>query len=76
MLKTIDLSYNYNLNLFFMKMLSSISNPIIMNSLIEKAKIKDNEATTQLFLEMQKELYAISKTRLKNEDDINDVSLV
>lgn len=43
-----------------------------MNSLIEKARNRDNEAITELFLSMQKELYAISKTRLNNEDDIND----
>lgn len=40
--------------------------------LVERAMKKDNDAITTLFLDMQKELYAISKTRLRNEDDIND----
>ena len=43
-----------------------------MNELLEKAVNRDNNAITEIFLNMQKQLYAISRARLQNEDDIND----
>lgn len=43
-----------------------------MEDLVEKAKNYDTEAFSQLFLMLEKELYLIAKTRLKNDDDIGD----
>ena len=42
-----------------------------MEELVEKAK-KEDEAFDKLILLIEKELYFIAKTRLKNEDDIAD----
>lgn len=43
-----------------------------MEELVEKAKNKDEEAFDNLILSIDKELYLIAKTRLKNEEDIAD----
>ena len=47
-------------------------NEIKVEELVEKAKKKDEEAFNELILKMEKEMYLIAKTRLKNEDDIAD----
>lgn len=43
-----------------------------MEELVEKAKKKDDEAFNELIMKMEKEMYLIARTRLKNEDDIAD----
>lgn len=43
-----------------------------MEELIKKAKDGDKEAFTTLMLSLEKELYKIAKTRLKNDDDVYD----
>lgn len=43
-----------------------------MDKLIKKAINGDKDAFTNIILQMQNELYAISRTRLKKEEDIND----
>lgn len=43
-----------------------------MEELVEKSKNNDADAFSQLFLMLEKELYLIAKTRLKNDDDIGD----
>lgn len=43
-----------------------------MEELVEKAKNKDEKAFDELILLVQKEIYLIAKTKLKNEDDIAD----
>lgn len=43
-----------------------------MNELIEKAKDGDIYAFTELVKEFQSDLYHIARTRLSNDDDIND----
>lgn len=43
-----------------------------MEELVEKAKNKDEQAFSELFKIIKKELYVIARTRLKNEDDIED----
>lgn len=44
----------------------------ILEELINRAKNKDKEAFTQAVLAIQTELYFIAKTKLNNEEDIND----
>lgn len=44
----------------------------ILDKLIKKAINGDKDAFTNIILQMQNELYAISRTRLKKEEDIND----
>lgn len=44
-----------------------------MEELVEKAKKNDESAFNELILIVQKEMYLIAKTKLKNEDDIADV---
>lgn len=43
-----------------------------MDTLIIKAINGDKDAFTNIILDMQNELYAISRTRLNQEEDIND----
>ena len=43
-----------------------------MEELIQKAKNGDKEAFTTIMLSLEKDLYKIAKTRLKNDDDIYD----
>lgn len=43
-----------------------------MEELIKKAKDGDKEAFTTLMLSLEKKLYKIAKTRLKNDDDVYD----
>lgn len=43
-----------------------------MNELIEKSKNGDIEAYTELIKNIEKDLYRIARTRLNNNDDIND----
>lgn len=43
-----------------------------MEELVEEAKNNDKSAYTKLVLSMEKELYLIARTKLKNEDDIGD----
>lgn len=43
-----------------------------MEEFVEKAKNKNEEAFDKLILLIEKELYLIAKSRLKNEDDISD----
>ncbi len=43
-----------------------------MEELVEKAK-NDNDAFTQLILEIQNDLYSIAKMRVKSEEQIEDV---
>lgn len=43
-----------------------------MEELVEKAKKNDEEAFNLLILSVQKEMYLIAKSKLKNEDDIAD----
>lgn len=40
-----------------------------MEELIQKAKNGDKEAFTTIMLSLEKDLYKIAKTRLKNDDD-------
>ncbi len=44
-----------------------------MQELLEKAKNGDKEAFTELLTYIEKDLYKIARTRLKNDDDIADV---
>lgn len=44
-----------------------------MEELVEKAKNKVDGAFDELILSMEKEMYLIAKSRLKNDDDIADV---
>lgn len=44
-----------------------------VEELIEKAKNEDGEAFTQLILQIEKDLYCIAKTRIANENDIDDI---
>ena len=43
-----------------------------MEELIEKAKNNDKRAFSELIVAIEKELYLIAKTKLKNDDDIGD----
>lgn len=43
-----------------------------MEELVEKAKNNDKKAFSELIMAIEKELYIIAKTRLKNDDDIGD----
>lgn len=43
-----------------------------MEELIQKAKNGDKEAFTTIMLSLEKDLYKLAKTRLKNDDDIYD----
>lgn len=43
-----------------------------MEELVERAKNKDEKSFDELILLVQKEIYLIAKTKLKNEDDIAD----
>lgn len=43
-----------------------------MEELISKAKAGDKDSFEKLIMSVQNDLYRISKTRLKNEDDVND----
>ncbi len=43
-----------------------------MEELVEKAKRNDEDAFNKLILSVQKEMYLIAKSKLKNEDDIAD----
>ena len=44
-----------------------------MEELVEKAKNKDDKAFTELILHIEKDLYCIAKSRIDNENDIDDV---
>ncbi len=44
-----------------------------VEELVEKAKNGDSEAFTQLLLSMEKDLYCIAKSRINNENDIDDI---
>lgn len=43
-----------------------------MEELVEKAKNNDKRAFSELIIAIEKELYLIAKTKLKNDDDIGD----
>jgi RNA polymerase sigma-70 factor (ECF subfamily) len=43
-----------------------------MEELVQLAKDGDKKAFTKLILDMKNELYGVAKSRLKNEDDIDD----
>lgn len=43
-----------------------------MEELVERAKNKDEEAFDKIVLLIEKEMYLIAKTRLKDDDDIAD----
>ena len=43
-----------------------------MEELIEKAKNNDKRAFSELIIAIEKELYLIAKTKLKNDEDIGD----
>ena len=43
-----------------------------MEELIQKAQKGDREAFTQIILSIRNDLYKIAKTRISNEEDIND----
>lgn len=43
-----------------------------MEELVEKAKVNNTEAFSELIRSIEKELYHIARTRLRNEDDICD----
>lgn len=43
-----------------------------MEELVEKAKNHDKRAFSELIMAIEKDLYFIAKTRLKNDDDIGD----
>lgn len=43
-----------------------------MEELIQKARNGDKEAFTTIMLSLEKDLYKLAKTRLKNDDDIYD----
>lgn len=43
-----------------------------MEELVEKAKNNDQRAFSELIMAIEKELYLIAKTKLKNDDDIGD----
>ena len=43
-----------------------------MEELVKKAKNNDEEAFDKLITLIEKEMYLIAKTRLKNDDDIAD----
>ena len=44
-----------------------------VEELVEKAKRNDCEAFTQLILMIQKDLYCVAKSRIANENDIEDI---
>lgn len=44
-----------------------------MEELVKKAKNKDSNAFTQLILNIEKDLYCIAKSKIDNENDIDDV---
>lgn len=44
-----------------------------MEELVEKAKNSDSEAFTHLILNIEKDLYCIAKSKIDNENDIDDV---
>ena len=44
-----------------------------MDELVEKAKKNDIDAFTKLILNIRKDLYCIAKTRINDENDIDDV---
>ncbi len=43
-----------------------------MEELVKQAKMGNEEAFTQLIIQMQCEMFRIAQTRLKNIDDVND----
>lgn len=43
-----------------------------MEELVQKAKNDDNNAFSELIISIEKELYLIAKSKLKDEDDIGD----
>ena len=43
-----------------------------MEELVKQAKMGNDEAFTQLIIQMQCEMFRIAQTRLKNIDDAND----
>lgn len=44
-----------------------------MEELVEKAKNCDSEAFTHLILNIERDLYCIAKSRIDNENDIDDI---
>lgn len=44
-----------------------------MEKLVEKSKKGDSEAFTKLILNIEKDLYCIAKSRIDNENDIEDI---
>ena len=44
-----------------------------MEELIERAKNRDSEAFTKLVLAIEKDLYCIAKSKINNENDIDDI---
>ncbi len=43
-----------------------------MEEIVKKAKQGDNQAFTELIMNLQQDLYKIARTRLSNNDDINE----
>ena len=44
-----------------------------MEELVEKAKKEDKQAFTNLILSIQRDLYCIAKSKIRNENDIDDI---
>ena len=44
-----------------------------MQELVEKAKNNDSEAFTHLILNIERDLYCIAKSRIDNDNDIDDI---
>ena len=44
-----------------------------MEELVEKAKKEDKQAFTNLILSIQRDLYCIAKSKIENENDIDDI---
>ncbi len=44
-----------------------------MEELVERAKNNDSDAFTHLILNIERDLYCIAKTKIENENDIDDI---
>ena len=44
-----------------------------MEELVEKAKNNNSDAFTYLILNIEKDLYCIAKSKIENENDIEDI---
>ena len=43
-----------------------------MEELVKRAKVGDNQAFTELIMNIQMDLYKIAKAKIKDDDDINE----